>query len=56
MTVLSSKVAESGTGAAVTPVRNLNLGFLPAVLFSLSVYTKDRPHSTISVQPNHDTH
>lgn len=55
-TVFSLKVVESGTGAAVPPVRNLSLGFLPAVLFSLSVYTKDRPHSTVSVQPNHDTH
>lgn len=56
MTVFSSMVAESGTGAAATPGRNLNLGFLPALLFSPSVYTKDRPHSMVSVQPNHDTH
>lgn len=38
------------------PIRNLNLGFLLALLFSLSVYTKDRPRPTVSVQPNHDTH
>lgn len=56
MIVFSSMVAESRTGAAATPGRNLNLGLLPALLFSLSVYTKDRPHSMVSVQPNHDTH
>lgn len=54
--IFSSKAVASGTGAAVTLVRSLHLGLLLAVLFSSSVYTKDRPRSMVSAQPNHDTH
>lgn len=52
----SSKAAESETGAAATPARNPHLVLLLAILFSSSVYTKDRPRSMVSAQPNRDTH